>query len=247
MFYVVNVSKVRNSRQASARVPVRASQPEISTLFSRSLDDEVSTISASTSTSRGGRKRPPSPFDSEVSLQVYLIAPTWKGQAAGGIERPMVYNKTFIGEKLEISAAEFPNGTGVRLGMVKRMVAEKAMMEKEYSDGCGGMVFDAHSEMFVSSNKSARYVEKIGSSTKALWETIKRMKTKRTRLETKVELVLSFGRKKDDLDDSQEFDYSSDYSEKLRSKAMTERSPEKSDDRTKAAKRREGKIATKFP
>ena len=95
----------------------------------------------------------------------------------------------------------------------------------------------------MSSNKSARYKEKIGSSTKALWETIKRMRTKRTRLETTVELVLSFGRKKDDLDDSQEFDYLSDYSEKLRSKAMTERSLEKSDDRTKAAKRREGKIA----
>ena len=204
--------KVRNSRQASARVPVRPSQPEIHSHFSKSLDDEVSTMTASTTTSRGGRKRPPSPQDSDVTLHIYLIAPTWKGDATGGVTRPMVYDKTIIGGRLEIPPTDCPNGTGARLGVVKRMVAEKAMLEKEYTDGYGGIVFDGHSELYVSSNKSARYVEKIGSSTKALWECIKRQRTKRGRLDTDVDLVLSFGRKKESMEDeSVEFDYSSDY------------------------------------
>ena len=110
--------KVRNSCQASARLPVTASQPAISSHFSASKDDdEVSTITASIGTSRG-RKRPASPLNSEVSLNVYLIAPTWKGKANSGVEKPMVYDKTILGEILEIPASESPAGTGVRIGMV---------------------------------------------------------------------------------------------------------------------------------
>ena len=72
--------KTRISRQALARVPITATQPAISLHFSASNDaDEMSTITASTGTSRG-RKRPASPLNSEVGLNVYLIAPTWKGK-----------------------------------------------------------------------------------------------------------------------------------------------------------------------
>ena len=81
--------KVRNSRQVSARLPVAASQPAIGFHFSAYKDDdEVSTITASTGTSQG-RKIPPSPFNSEVSLNVYLIDLTWKGKANSGVEKPM--------------------------------------------------------------------------------------------------------------------------------------------------------------
>jgi len=158
----------------------------------------------------------------------------------------MVYDKTIIRGKLEIPPTDSPSGMGVQLGVVKRMLAKKAMLEKEYLDDYRDTVFDGYSEWFVSSNKSARYVEKIGSSRKALWECIKRLKTERNRLDTEVELVLSFGRKKANSDEQTGFDYSSDYSEKILSKEQCERSPEKFDDRLSATKQREGKIAEKF-
>merc|ERR1740139_436103 len=132
-------------------------------------------------TSRSGRsnkKRAASPMNSEISLEIHLTSQTLKGQVRGSVVKTMVYDKKLLGGKLEIPPSECPDGDGVRVGVVKRLLAEKAMLEKDYLDEYGDTVIDGCSQFFVSTNKGQRFVEKIGSSTKSMWECIKRLKKK---------------------------------------------------------------------
>jgi len=215
--------------------------------LSKDLDDEVSTITNATASSKSGsssrssKKRAASPLNSEISLDTYLIAPTRKGQVRGGVVKTMVYDKKFLGGKIEIPPSENPNDDGTRFGIVKKVLAEKAMLEDDYLDEHGGTLFDGSLQLFISTNKGQRIIEKIGSSTKTMWECMKRVK--KNRLQKEIELVLSFGHKKLNSN-TPDFNYRSDYSEHIRSSEIFERSPEKFDDRTTATKRREGKIAS---
>jgi len=153
----------------------------------------------------------------------------------------MVYEKKLLGGKLEITPSECPHGAGIRFGVVKRFLAEKAMLEENYLDKHGGTLFDGSPQLFVSTNKGQRFVEKIDSSTKTMRECIKRIK--KNRLQKEIELVLSFGHKKLNSD-APDFVYKSDYSKRIRLSDLFERPPKKFDDRTPATKRREGKIAS---
>lgn len=74
--------KVRNKK-----LPVPKGQLGIASHFSRSNDEEVSTITASTTTKRtGGRKRVHIPIDRATKLHINLVAPTWQGKIKGGGE-----------------------------------------------------------------------------------------------------------------------------------------------------------------
>jgi len=146
-----------------------------------------------------------------------------------------------LGGKLEIPPSECPHGDGIRFNVVQRFLAEKAMLEEGYLDEHGGTLFNGSSQLFVSTNKGQCFVEKIGSSTRTMWECINQIK--KNRLQKEIELVLSFGHKKLNSD-AQDFVYESDYSKRIRSSDLFKRSPKKFDDRMPAIKRCEGKIAS---
>ena len=144
----------------------------------------------------------------------------------------MCYDKAILGSTISIPPSESPSGEGARYGFVKQMVTEKALLEKEYYDDLGGIIFTGSSQLYLSTNKAHRAVEKIGPSTKAMWESIRRVKANKG---DEVDLVMSFGHKKMDVDAPEEdFDYSSDHSTMIFRKEIVELSPEKFDGRNSA-------------
>jgi len=229
--------KVRNKK-----LPVPKGPLGIDSNFGRSNDDKMSTITAlSSSRSAGGRKRAHSLMDSETTLNINLVSPTWVGKVKVGGEKPLCFNKTHLGMEINIPPTGTTSGEGVWIGVVKRMLAEKAMLEKDYLGCYGDLAFDCSSQLFYSKNRGAQAIERFNPSTRDMWEKIKKQRNKQTH--THIDLVMSFRRKKLDSDLPQVFEYDSDYSEKLSWKELCERSPEKYDNRSEAVKRRDKKIA----
>ena len=153
----------------------------------------------------------------------------------------MCCNKSHLGAPIHVPATGSPSGEGARTGVVRRILAERAMLESAYQDEGGEPAFDGSSQLFFSINRGARAMELIRPTTTDMWSQIAKQREKKSH--THINLVMSFGRKKIDSDHQQGFEYESDYSDKVSNKEIIERSPEKQDDRTEAVKRRDQKIA----
>ena len=96
---------------------------------------------------------------------------------------------------------------------------------------------------FLSRNKSHRAIERIGPTSKSMWETIKRQK--RTKGSTSVDLVMSFGHRKLNVDVTSDFDYDSDHSQKLVQKKLLRDHPKNTMKGRIQKKRRDVKIMKK--
>jgi len=76
--------------------------------------------------------------------------------------------QAILGSTITIPSSETATGVGCRYGLVKQMLAEQAILEIEYQDDLGGTLFTGSSQLFLSTNKAHRVLEKIRPSSKAM-------------------------------------------------------------------------------
>ena len=86
----------------------------------------------------------------------------------------MCFNKSHLGSEIHIPSTGSSSGKGVRISVVKRMSVERAMLESDYQDSHGDLVFDGSSQLFYSTNKRAGAMELIHTLSTDVWDNIKK-------------------------------------------------------------------------
>ena len=138
-------------------------------------------------------------------------------------------NRAVIGREVVIKPSGRLDGVGVRFSKFKSVVMGAALKNKAYLSDNSLPLFGPDSKIYVNNRKSTKQVEHIYPDTTTFWNRIKKLRGNKS--DKHIDLVVSVGhRVKSDVEENYEdtdFDYNSDFSEKVRSGNISEQSPEK--------------------
>ena len=145
-----------------------------------------------------------------------------------------------LGPLIKISPSNTSDGTGVRIGVIKKVIADEARRRIYYNTTQGDPLFNRKSGLFLNKTSNSANVESLYPCTETFWSRINR--AKKLRSDKVIDLILSIGQKKKDeksYDIEDDDGYSSDYSELIDSGVISkEGSPCKFSELSESAGRR---------